>query len=59
MIIGRCLWCRRPEMELYRVEIPDVSTANRMVLFDLCEECRDEQQNRGKGKRKKPQDPEG
>jgi len=29
-------------MELEKVEVPDVSTTNRMVLLDLCEECRDE-----------------
>jgi len=46
LIIGRCLFCRRPDMELYKTEVPDLSSANRMVLLDLCEECRNELPNR-------------
>ena len=42
MNIGRCLFCRRPDMELEKTEVPDVSTANRMVLLDLCADCRSE-----------------
>lgn len=41
MNVGRCLFCRQSGVELEKTEVPDVSTANRMVLLDLCRDCRE------------------